>query len=124
LRDRYETLRPPHFQHGDRILRDGISDIAWFDQHGQAMTPEAWGEPEARTLQMRRAALLPDGAVEVMLVLLNADCAPQEFTPPSPKMTWTMLLDTSLPDAPAAPFDDERTTVAAHAVMLLTARVA
>ena len=120
LRHRYESLRPSRFLHGE-VVREGISDSDWFDQHGQAMTPEAWGEPEARTLTLRRAVTLPDGAVELMLVLLNADSADQDFVLPGPEVDWTMLVDTALPDAPECPLDDGHATVAAHSVVLLTA---
>ncbi len=118
LRHRYETLRPSHFLHGDDV-RHGITDSAWFDQHGQAMTPEAWGEPEARTLTLRRAVTLPDGKVELMFVLLNADSAEQDFVLPGPETDWTLLLDTARPDLPEGPFDDGHARVAAYSVMLL-----
>jgi isoamylase len=119
LRQRYEGLRPSHFLHGDAVSRDGIRDVAWFDQHGQEITPEAWGEPEARTLTLRRAIALPSGKVELILVLLNADSAPQEFVLPGPEVHWTMLLDTALPEVAACPLDADRARVEADAVMLL-----
>jgi isoamylase len=122
LREGHAGLRPSRYLHGE-VVREGILDIAWFDQHGQHLTPEAWGEPEARTLAMRRAVTLPDGAVELMLVLLNADSADQEFALPGPVFDWTMLLDTALPETPSCPLDSDRARVGAHAVMLLTARV-
>jgi glycogen operon protein len=118
LRHRYETLRPSRFLHGD-VVRGDITDSAWFDQHGQAMTPEAWGEPEARTLILRRAVALSDRKVEVMLVLLNADSAEQDFVLPAPELDWTMLVDTARPGLRAIPFDDGHARVAAYSVMLL-----
>jgi isoamylase len=122
LRHRYETLRPSRYLHGD-LVRDGISDSAWFDQHGQPMTPEAWGETEARTLTLRRAVALSGGGVELMLVLLNADSADQDFALPEPVLKWTMLLDTALPEAPESPQLIGSVTVGAHAIKLLTARL-
>jgi glycogen operon protein len=118
LRTRYKTLRPARFLHADK-LRGGITDSAWFDQHGHEMTSEAWREPEARTLTLRRAASLPGGKVEVMVVLLNADSAEQEFLLPAPELDWTMLLDSSLPEAPARQLEDGHALVAAYSVMLL-----
>jgi glycogen operon protein len=118
LRHRYETLRPSHFLHGDEV-REGIHDADWFDQHGQPMTPEAWGEPEARTLSLRRSLKSPGGRVEVMLVLFNADCAGQEFVLPEPDLPWTMLLDSAYPEIPATPLNAGRTQVAAYSVRLL-----
>jgi glycogen operon protein len=118
LRQRYETLRPSRFPHGEEV-RDGIADNAWFDQHGQEMTPDAWREPEARTLTVRRAAALPDGKVELMLILINADSAEQNFVLPGPEVDWTMLLDSARPAEPPTPFDDGHAQVRAYSVMLL-----
>ena len=122
LRQRYETLRPSRFLHGDEV-RDGLADSAWFDQHGTELTPEAWREPEARTLTLRRAVMLADGTVELMLILLNADSADQNFTLPGPKVNWTTLLDTAQPDLPEAPLADGHFQLAAYAVALLTANL-
>ena len=122
LRKRYETLRPSRFLHGDEV-RDGITDSAWFDQHGQILTPEAWREPEARTLTARRALTLPDGKLELMLILLNADSAEQEFVLPTPEFEWTLLLDSTRPELPEGPFEDGHALVAAYSVMLLTAKL-
>ena len=119
LRHRYESLRPAHFLHGNVTLRDGITDTAWFDQHGQAMTPDAWDEPEARTLTLRRAIPTARGSVELMLVLMNADSAPQDFLLPGPEVEWTLLLDSALPSAPGRPFPEDHARLAAHSVVLL-----
>jgi len=81
------------------------------------MTPEAWGEYEARTLIMRRAVTLPDGKVEMMLVLFNGDSAQQVFGLPDPNVPWTMLLDSANPEARPVPVDT--VDVAAHSVVLL-----
>ena len=123
LRHEHETMRPSYFRHGSVVLHDGIRDTAWFDQHGQAMTSEAWGEAEIRTLILRRAAALHDGKVEVLLVLLNADCAGQDFALPPPALPWIMLLHSSEAQRPAAPLGSDRAHVAAHSAMLLVARL-
>jgi len=119
LRHRYESLRPAHFLHGNVTLREGVTDTAWFDQHGQAMTEEAWGEPEARTLTLRRAIATSRGMVELMLVMMNADCAPQDFVLPEPNVEWTLLLDSASPSAPGRPFAETHGRVEAHSVVLL-----
>jgi glycogen operon protein len=119
LRQRYETLRPARFLHGEHLI-DGIADSAWFDQHGHELTAEAWKEPEARTLTLRRAAMLPDGTIEVMLILLNADSAGQDFVLPGPKVSWTALLDTADPKLPERPLADGHFQLAAYAVAMLT----
>jgi glycogen operon protein len=118
LRHRYETLRPSHFLYG-KELRDGVADIGWFDQLGQGMSPEAWGETEARTLTMRRAVELPDGKIEMMLVLINGDSAEQSFTLPDPNVPWSMLIDSASPEMHALEVDGDQVNVAAHSVILL-----
>jgi isoamylase len=119
LRHRYESLRPAHFLHGNVTLREDVSDLNWFDQHGQPLTPEAWDEPEARTLTLRRAVLTARGEVELMLVLMNADTAPQDFVLPGPEVEWTLLLDSASPSAPGRPFPEDHASLEAHSVVLL-----
>ena len=120
LRHRYQTLRPAHYLHGE-LVRDDIRDTEWFDQHGIGMAPEAWNEPEARTLTLRRAISLPDGTLELMLVLINADSAGQDFVLPEPKARWTMLIDSALPDSDASEVGVGSVRVEARSVVLLTA---
>lgn len=123
LRRNHESLRPAYYHHGDVVLRDGIRDIAWFDQHGQAMTRDAWGESEARTLILRRAAALPSGTVEVLLILLNGDSAGHDFVLPAPALAWTVLIYSAEPRQPEGPLDIGHVHVAAYAVMLLIAQL-
>ncbi|MCO6418151.1 glycogen debranching protein GlgX [Siccirubricoccus sp. KC 17139] len=122
LRQRLPPLRPSVFLHGGQEVAPGLSDIAWFDQHGQPMTSEAWGEPEARTLVLRRAVGDAEGPVDITLLLLNADSAPQEFTLPEPAYAWRKELDSAEPEAEVAPVEGT-VTVAARSVVLLAARL-
>ena len=123
LRARLATLRPARFLHGASQLRPGLADIAWFDQHGQEMTPEAWNQPETRTLALRRAAAMPDGGVEVTMLLLNADGAGHAFVLPEPRLPWTIVLDSAHPDGPEHTTHGGTVRVAARALMLLAARL-
>ncbi|CAM4218523.1 hypothetical protein ROMU108268_19660 [Roseomonas mucosa] len=102
-----------------------MQDTGWFDQHGQPMQPEAWNEPEARTLTLRRADMAADGWVEVVMLMLNADGAEQSFQLPEPVLPWRLLLDTALPEAEERSLLPEETsvTVGAHSLLLLGARV-
>jgi isoamylase len=70
---------------------------------------------------LRRAVVLPDGTVELLLVLLNADSAEQDFLLPEPKVNWTMLLDSARTEAPEWPLGDGHALLAAYSVMLLKA---
>jgi isoamylase len=86
------------------------------------MTPEAWGEPEARTLALRRAVAAEDGSVDITLLLLNADSAPQPFTLPGPDYAWNKELDTAMPEDGVGPVDSQ-VTVEGRSVVLLAARL-
>ncbi len=123
LRHRLPPLRPAIFLHGGAEVSPGLADIAWFDQFGQAMTPDAWNEPEARTLTLRRATGAEDGSVDATLLLLNADGAAHDFTLPAPAMDWTIVLDTADPEAEEYRAEGESVPVAAHSVVLLATRL-
>ncbi len=123
LRARLATLRPRSFQHGATEVRPGLPDIAWYDQHGAPMTPEAWNLPEARTLALRRAMAEEDGAVEVTLLLLNADDAGHAFALPPPDLVWRVVLDSGDPLAEERPAYGGAVPVAPLSVVLLAARL-
>ena len=121
------TCALPKGETGTLALRNSgfaeRADIAWFDQFGQAMTPDAWNEPEARTLTLRRATGAEDGSVDATLLLLNADGAAHDFTLPAPAMDWTIVLDTADPEAEEYRAEGESVPVAAHSVVLLATRL-
>jgi isoamylase len=123
LRHRLPPLRPAVFLHGGAEVAPGLNDIAWYDQHGQALTPDAWNEPEARTLALRRATLAPDGSVDATLLLMNADSAGHDFVMPQPTLEWSMVLDSGDPEAPERSMSGETVLVAAHSVVLLAAKL-
>ncbi len=122
LRHRLPPLRPAVFLHGGADLRPGLNDIAWFDQHGQPMTPDAWNEPEARTLMLRRAVAAADGSVDVILLMLNGDSAAQDFAMPEPRLDWTLALDSGAPEAAERPVAEPSVPVPARSVVLLAAK--
>ncbi|WP_456307407.1 hypothetical protein [Paeniroseomonas aquatica] len=123
LRHRLPPLRPAVFLHGGAEVRPGLSDIAWFDQHGQTMTPDAWNEPEARTLTLRRATAAADGSVDATLLLLNADGAAHTFNLPPPAFDWSVVLDSAEPEVEEYPVSGTSVTVGAHSVLLLAVRL-
>ncbi|WP_206934863.1 glycogen debranching protein GlgX [Roseococcus thiosulfatophilus] len=123
LRQQLPPLRPAVYEHGEAEPRPGLSAIGWFDQHGQGMTPEAWAEPEARTLILRRAVVAPEGHVDAVLLLLNADSDGHRFTLPEPGMDWTMMLDSAHPDLAEHPAAGRSVLVAAHSVVLMATRL-
>jgi glycogen operon protein len=105
------------------MVRDGIADVAWFDQHGNAMTPLAWDEPEARTLTMRRAISRVTGGIEMTLILFNGDSSEQGFILPGPEAAWMLLARSTMPMEPEAQWKESRASLEPHSVMVLTARI-
>ena len=66
-------LRWPSFLHGTAEPLPGVQDIAWFDEQGGGISPEAWNDPQQRTLMLRRAAADEHGRVTILTLLLNPD---------------------------------------------------
>jgi isoamylase len=122
LRRRLPPLRPAVYLHGAE-MRPGLDDIAWFDQHGAAMTDGAWNQPEARTLALRRALATADGGLDATLLLLNADAAGHAFALPEPALPWTLVLDSAHPAREEHPVRDEAVPVAPRSAVLLAARL-
>ncbi|MCY1235288.1 Glycogen operon protein GlgX [compost metagenome] len=142
LRRRLHSLAGDRFAHGREEPARGIADIAWFDTDGKPPTPEEWADPEIRTLALRRAAAPPQperaqlgslaqeeetdaDTVQVTLLLLNAGDADASFLLPEPALAWTLLFDSSRPDATEAELAGEAAdsqVVAGHSLVLLAAQ--
>lgn len=121
LRRDHPLLRETRFLFGEREVLPEVHDIDWFDERGEALSPEAWQDPEGRALVMRRAGPGLDGEIEVLLIMLNAAPAAIAFSAPAPSMQWDVLLDSAHPEAaphrlPGATFE-----VAAHTIAVLCA---
>ncbi|MBR0654630.1 glycogen debranching protein GlgX [Plastoroseomonas arctica] len=117
LRHRIAALRPPEFMHGQHEPSPGILDMAWFDNAGQVISPDAWNDPEARCLALRRMV-----GGDIALVLLNAGEGEAVFTLPAPALTWTLCLDSNVPDAEERAVEGDALTLAARSVVILSAR--
>ncbi|MBP0592096.1 glycogen debranching protein GlgX [Paraburkholderia sp. LEh10] len=122
LRKRHPLLRENRFLFGDREVLPGLYDVGWFDTHGEALTIEAWQDPEGRAFTLRRAGTGLNGETEVLLMMLNASAAALRFTPPPPHLEWHVLLDTANPDAPPEPFAAPELQVAAHSMVVIAAQ--
>ncbi|MFT8244366.1 glycogen debranching protein GlgX [Roseomonas sp. BN140053] len=125
LRHRLAPLRRKHFPHGRTEPMPGLPDTAWFDRHGAPMQPEHWNDPGDYTLAMLRADPDGRGGVDAVLLLLNADSEPRDFSLPKPRLGWSLLLDTIHPSAPERPLRNNETLlrVGAHGAVLLGTRV-
>ena len=123
IRRSHSVLRSRRFLHADEEPAPGILDIDWFDENAGQLSDASWGDGEGRRLTLRRAAVVPDGTVSVLTLMMNstpADCT-LRIPGPAPHI---VLLDSADPDAPERPIAEETLMVAAHSLVLLHAVVA
>ena len=127
LRRMYAVLRWPSFLHGNTEPAHSVQDIAWFDEQGKEMSPDAWNESHQRTLILRRAAANGDGRVTVLTLLLNPTEEARRFRlprlSPAHEFVQTLLLDTAAPDVADRPLTEPSLDVAAHSAMLVAAEL-
>ena len=121
LRRQHPLLRDTRFLRGDIEVLPGVNDVAWFDERGQALTDEAWQDPEARTLTLRRAGLDRDGEIEVVLLVINGSHDDVTFVLPPPRLEWNVLADSTSPAVAAHDLYSEQRLVGAHGFLLLAA---
>jgi len=120
LRREHAVLRWPVFLHGTMQPMPNLKDIAWFDEQGTEMSPEAWNDPQQRALTLRRAADDGDGSVTILTLLLNPTEEARRFRLPPPHLVHTILLDTAAPDAFAQRLADASLEVSAHSAVLIS----
>jgi glycogen operon protein len=96
IRRKWAVLRAPRFLHGKIEFGDGLRDIDWFDERGQAISDDDWKNPEGRALIMRRAARRQGGEIEIAALLINGSDAPIAFTLPG-AVDWNILSDSADP---------------------------
>ena len=113
-------LRARDWLHGHQRPAD-LADIAWFSAEGTDIAEPDWHDGTIRQLVLRRAAGTPAGTAAVLTVLLNAGSEAATFRLPPPAMRRTLLLDSADPDGAVRPIEGDRVTVAAHALLVLSA---
>ena len=123
LRHAHPILRCARFLYGKEELPGGVLDIAWFDEQGGPISPDAWNDPAQRTLVLRRAARADDGTIPVLTLLLNPTEECRQFHLPPPAMKTSVLIDTAKPEAPERPLTEAIVAVSAHSAVLLLAIV-
>jgi glycogen operon protein len=121
LRRAQAVLRTPAFLHGTTEPAPGVADIAWFDEHGDAMSPAAWNDPAQQTLILRRAMKDGDGRVTILTLLLNPTAEDRRFRLPPPAMPAMVVLDSAAPDAGDVPVGADGVLVAAQSAVLVLA---
>lgn len=122
LRRQHPLLRDTRFLRGDADVLPSVKDVEWFDEHGHALTDEAWQDPEARTLTLRRAGPDLEGEIEVVLLMHNGSHEDVLFALPPPRLEWNVLADSTSPDAAAHGFHSEQRLIGAHGFALLAAK--
>ena len=132
LRRRYPILRSDHFLHGATDPAPDICDVSWFDEAGQVLTPDAWNDPEARLLALRRAgpartdrrrAAAGNSGVDATLLLLNATDLDRVFVLPPPGLPWRLVLDTAEPETQESEMTQPQFLVRTRSAVLLVAHL-
>jgi glycogen operon protein len=125
IRKDFVPLCGSNFPHGREQVLDGVADIGWFDEHGEPMTPDAWGNPERRTLSLRCAGRDAAGTARALLLAVNGGNESMEFTMPQPALKWRLLSDSaSLGGAESSGAEvTGRVTVSAHGAVVLSALI-
>jgi glycogen operon protein len=120
LRIRHENpvLRCRHFLHGKEEPLPGILDIAWFDTHGEIISPESWNDPQKRLFAVRRAAKNDDGRVAILTLFLNPSENDRVFRLPTQNVSTRLLIDSATPDNEESDVTAEEITVVARSAVL------
>ena len=105
LRATYPVLRRDRFFTGTVV--DGVRDADWMHPRGGPMREEDWGDNALRCFAMLLDGRAPSGGEtgDTVLIMLNAGTEPEPFAMPNSThgTEWTLVLDSSDPDAPAQP---------------------
>ncbi len=119
LRHRHPVLRCSNFLHGRDKPAPDVLDIAWFDEQGQVISPEAWNNPKERTLALRRASADGDGKVAILTCLFNPTPEDRTFKLPPPQLATRLLLDSADPAGPERDIMSDSVPVKARSVVLV-----
>jgi glycogen operon protein len=123
LRKEHSALRARHFLHGHREPAPGVHDIAWFDADGEPVPEDSWKNPERRLLGLRRVSREDDGAVSVLMLLLNPSGEDEIFDLPDPILPGRVLLDSARPNAPTRDLNERKLAVLARSAVLIHSKL-
>jgi isoamylase len=110
LRHKYPILRRNRFLTGAIDEELDVKDLTWINASGAEMRSEDWTDANMRCFGMlidgraRPTGVRQRGTEATMLIVFNAHYDLVEFTlPTSPGgNTWTLVLDTNIPDSEVA----------------------
>ena len=116
-------LRQRRFLHGLERAVDGLPDVIWRRPDGATPRPEDWHDPNFRCLcvELRRAAEGDLTDAQAVFAVFNTGAAVGLTLPPTAPR-WTLLLDTTRPDAPPGPVGPE-VEAPAHSVLVFAPSV-
>jgi glycogen operon protein len=117
LRRQHPVLRCASFQHGRDEPAPGIIDIAWFDEQGEIISPDAWNDPHRKALALRRAEK-QDHGVAILTCFFNPEDEDHDFKLPPPRLPTHVLLDSASPAASDVKLEADTLTVKARSVVL------
>ena len=109
----FPVLRRSRFLTGEVNPDIEVKEVSWIDASGAEMTAETWDSSLTRGFGMlldgrgQATGIKKRGADTSLLIVFNAHHDIVEFTlPPSYEADgWVLLMDTSDPTLPAAPFE-------------------
>jgi glycogen operon protein len=110
LRHKYPILRRNRFLTGAYDEELDVKDLTWINASSAEMRTEDWADTNMRCFGMlmdgraRPTGLRQRGTEATMLLVLNAHYDLVEFTLPSNPGgdTWTLVLDTNIPEGDVA----------------------
>ena len=122
LRVVHPSLRSARYMHGRHRPLPDIPDISWFSHDGNLMGVDQWNDGAFHFLGVRRAVNITDGIFDITYTLLNAGGEDITARLPTPAGKWTLLLDSTRPEAPERTLADDAQdiVVPAHGVLLLS----
>ena len=128
LRQRIPLLRCGRFLYGQEEIAEGLSDIDWYDESGNMLSPEDWRNPEGRALVMRRARRSEDGApstslrtgIETVDLLVNGSHVPLTFTLAGPGGARRLVIDSGDPEGEERAVGDQVEVMDRAAVIVVT----
>lgn len=122
VRRRYASLRSAVFLHGLEMLAPNLPDTFWFDEAGNPLTSQAWADPAARLLVLRRATY-EHGQRDATLLLLNASDDDRDFVLPPPALAWMLEIDTARAVQRRQPFAERVIRVTSRSMVILGAEL-
>ncbi|OWW21738.1 glycogen debranching protein GlgX [Noviherbaspirillum denitrificans] len=118
----FDALQSQRFQHGEEVA-PGVRDLAWFDERGEELPPDAWQNPEARALMVQRASMGNEGRLDIVLMLVNGGHDAIEFRFPGERLTWQLLIDSSAAAQAVRAVEEPAMMVPGHSVVVLANRI-